>query len=124
LFAANVKFITHDGGVNVLNALGFFDGKRMDNMAPIVIGDNVYIGMGAYIMPGVTLGNNVIIGANAVVTHDIPDNSVAVGIPAQVIKNINEYYESGLAKNRFFATKDLDLKTKKQILINALIKKQ
>ena len=44
----------------------------MDNIAPISIGDNVYIGMGACIMPGVTIGDNVIIGACAVVTHDIP----------------------------------------------------
>lgn len=121
VFAARVNFITHDGGVNVLNALGYFDGKWMDNMAPIVVGDNVYIGMGAYIMPGVTIGNNVIIGANAVVTRNIPDNSVAVGMPARVIKNINEYYENGLTKNRFFATKDLGFKEKKKILSDAFM---
>ena len=46
LFAANINLITHDGGIKVLNALGYFDGKRMDNIAPIVIGNNVYIGMG------------------------------------------------------------------------------
>lgn len=50
-----------------------------------VIGDNVYIGPGAKIIGQVRIGNNVAIGANAVVTKDIPDNSVAVGIPAKVI---------------------------------------
>lgn len=52
----------------------------------IKIGDNVWIGHGVYIMPGVTIGSNSIIGARAVVTKDIPADSVAVGIPAKVIK--------------------------------------
>jgi sugar O-acyltransferase (sialic acid O-acetyltransferase NeuD family) len=50
------------------------------------IGNKVFIGTGAVILPKVTLGNNVVIGAGAVVTTDIPDNAVAVGIPAKVIK--------------------------------------
>lgn len=52
----------------------------------IIIGDDVWIGYGAFIMPGVSIGNHVIIGAKAVVTENIPDYSVAVGIPAKVIK--------------------------------------
>lgn len=53
----------------------------------IVIGDNVWIGHGVYIMPGVTIGNNSIIGAKAVVTKSIPADSIAVGIPAKVVKS-------------------------------------
>lgn len=49
------------------------------------IGNNVYIAPGVKIIGGVKIGNNVAIGANAVVTKDIPDNGVAVGIPAEVI---------------------------------------
>ena len=64
----------------------------MDKVGPIEIGDNVYIGMGAYIMPNVKIGNNCIIGAGAIVTKSIPDNSVAVGIPAKVIESVNDYY--------------------------------
>lgn len=55
----------------------------------IVIGDNVWIGDKATILAGVHIGDNVIIGANAVVTKDIPSNSVAAGIPAQVIKQLS-----------------------------------
>lgn len=44
-------------------------------------------------MPGVKVGNNVIIGAGAIVTKDIPDNSVAVGVPARVIKTTDEYLD-------------------------------
>ena len=59
-----------------------------------VLGDNVFIGAGAKILGPITIGNNVVIGANAVVVKDIPANSLAVGIPAKVVKNdinINDY---------------------------------
>ena len=52
-----------------------------------VIGDNVYIGPGAKIIGKVNIGNNVAIGANCVVTKDIPDNSVVVGIPGRIISS-------------------------------------
>lgn len=58
---------------------------------PVVIGDGSWLGYGAVVLPGVTIGKHVVIGANSVVTHDIPDYSVAVGSPAQVIKS----YEPG-----------------------------
>lgn len=52
-----------------------------------VLGDFVYVGAGAKILGPVKIGNNVVIGANAVVIQDIPDNSLAVGVPARVIRN-------------------------------------
>ncbi len=55
-----------------------------------VLGDNVDVGAGAVIIGPVHIGSNVIIGANAVVNKDIPDNCVAVGVPAKVIKHIEE----------------------------------
>ena len=54
----------------------------------VSIGNNVWLGRNVCVMPGVTIGDGVIIGANAVVTHDIPSNSIAAGIPAKVIRNI------------------------------------
>lgn len=56
--------------------------------APVVIGNNVWIGAKATVTKGVTIGDNAVIGANSVVTHDIPANSVAVGVPARVIRTI------------------------------------
>lgn len=56
--------------------------------APIAIGNNVWIGGGAIICPGVTIGDNVTIGAGSIVTKDLPPNVVAVGNPSQVIKHI------------------------------------
>ena len=55
---------------------------------PIEIGDNCWIGGGAIILPGVRIGKNSIIGSGAVVTKDIPDNVIAAGNPAKIIKKL------------------------------------
>ena len=57
---------------------------------PIVVGDNVWIGAGVQVMPGVTIGSNVVIGGGSIVTKDIPSDSVAVGNPCRVIRKITE----------------------------------
>lgn len=59
----------------------------------VTIGDNVFIGAESVVLPGVTIGNNVVVGANSTVTHNIPDNSVAVGSPARVISTLDVYLE-------------------------------
>lgn len=56
----------------------------------VVIGDNVWLGGSAVVCPGVHIGSNTVIGAGSVVTHDIPDWSVAAGNPARVIRSITE----------------------------------
>jgi len=61
---------------------------RLEAARPITIGDNVWLGGGAIVLPGVTIGENSVIGAGAVVTKDVPANSVAVGNPARVIREI------------------------------------
>ena len=82
-----VKFLTHDGGTLLYrNQI-----PDLEITKPITVGDNVYIGNNVIILPGVTIGNNVVIGVGAVVTKNIPDNSVAVGVPARVIKTADEY---------------------------------
>ncbi|WBW71207.1 serine O-acetyltransferase [Schizosaccharomyces osmophilus] len=57
---------------------------------PIKVGNNVWIGLSAVILPGVTLGDGCVIGAGSVVTKDIPPNTVAVGSPARVVKEIDQ----------------------------------
>ena len=60
--------------------------KFIEWAEPITIGNNVWIGGSVTILPGVTIGNNSVIGAGAVVTKNIPDNVVAGGNPAKIIK--------------------------------------
>lgn len=83
------QFITHDGGTLILRK----EVPDLELTAPITIGNDVYIGLNCTILPGVTIGNRCIIGAGSIVTKCIPDNSVAAGVPAKVIKSIDEYIE-------------------------------
>ena len=61
---------------------------RQEWARPVTIGNNVWIGGSVTILPGVTIGDNVSIGAGSVVVHDIPSNTVAVGNPCKVIKQL------------------------------------
>lgn len=66
-------------------------GPRRDKWeaaTPIVIGDNVWLGGGVIVLPGVTIGENTVVGSGAVVTKDLPPNVVAVGNPARVIRQV------------------------------------
>lgn len=65
-------------------------GKIRNGRSAPIIGDNVFIGAGAKVLGPVTIADNCMIGANAVVLKDIPRDSVAVGVPAKVIKKVEE----------------------------------
>lgn len=59
----------------------------------VTIGNNVFIGNGAIILPGTDIGNNVIIGAGTVIASDVPDNSVMIGNPARKLCDCDEYIQ-------------------------------
>lgn len=86
---SNAKILAHDGSTK--RALGY------SRVGRVTIGDNVFVGAGAIILPGVTIGNNVIIGAGAVIAKDIPEDSVVVGNPAKVIGSTAAYIEKNKA---------------------------
>lgn len=65
-----------------------YNKRKLISKGPVIIEDNVWIGENACILPGVRIGTGCIIGANAVVTKDIPPYSVAVGVPAKVVKTL------------------------------------
>ena len=111
---AGVKITTHDGGLWVLRNLKGEKFKKADRFGKVKIGDNVHIGIGSIIMPGVTIGDNVVIGCSAVVTKDIPSNSVTVGVPAKVIESIDEYYEK--VKDKVVFIKNMGSEEKKKYL--------
>lgn len=82
-----VSFVNHDGGV----ALFRKEHPNLNYYGRIKIGNNVFIGINSIILPGVTVGDNVVVGAGSIVNKDVPANSVVAGVPAKVIKNIDEY---------------------------------
>lgn len=75
---ANKRFGTRANGAKYL----------ISHTKPITVGNDVWIGGNVTVLAGVTIGNNVVVGAGAVVTKDIPDNSVAVGVPAKVLRKL------------------------------------
>ena len=95
LIASNVQIYTATHPVNISDRLldnwsynnphAFFNTYAL----PVTIEDNVWIGGGVIILPGVTIGKNSVIGAGSVVNKSIPPNSLAVGNPCKVIRKIN-----------------------------------
>ena len=74
--------------------------KALQFNLPVKIGNNVWIGAGAIILPGVTIGDNSVIGAGSIVTKDIPANVVAVGNPCRVLRPIGDYDKQYYHKQR------------------------
>jgi len=93
--AARVNFITHDGGTWVFRHLPRY--KGVIKYGRITVRDNCFIGFGAIILPGVSIGPNSVVAAGAVVTGDVPPNTVAGGVPARVLMTLQEYAEKCLA---------------------------
>ena len=73
--------------------------KALQYNKEVHIGNNVWIGAGTVIVPGVTIGDNSVIGAGSVVTKDIPSNVVAVGVPCRVMREIGERDKKYFYKN-------------------------
>jgi len=116
---AGCQFITHDGGSLILRK----EVPYLELTAPINVGNDVYFGLKATILPGVTIGNRVIIGAGAVVTKDIPDNSVAVGVPARVVKMVDEYLEDAKKRSLHFghlSAREKEVQIKKYFMIDKI----
>ena len=79
----HATIFTHDASTKI------FTGYT--KVGRVKIGDNVFIGHGAVILPNVTIGNNVVVGTNTVVRKDIPDNCVVSGNPARIICSTEEF---------------------------------
>ncbi len=109
---SDVKFFTH-------GAAWVFRKKypKMDFFGKIKIGDNVYIGNNALILPGVTVGDNVIIAAGSVVTKSISDDCIVGGNPAKIIGRVSELEKKMLPYN--LETSGLSYYNKKQFLLSA-----
>jgi UDP-3-O-[3-hydroxymyristoyl] glucosamine N-acyltransferase len=94
--APGVDFITHDAASCLLQ-----DGRgRRYRYARITVGNDVFIGAKAVILPGVRIGNRVIVAAGSVVNRSIPDNCVVGGVPARFLGSFDEFERRGLATFR------------------------
>ncbi len=86
--AIGVRLVTHDLCRIYRDRI-----PDLQSFGKIVIEDNCQIAAGAIILPNVTIGRNSMIAAGSVVAHDIPPDSIAAGVPAKVIGNIEQYFE-------------------------------
>ena len=119
---SGVDLVTHDGGAWVLRNLPSLSDDNKQNITlfgQIIIGNNVHIGSNAMIMPNVTIGDNCIIGCGAIVTKDVPDNSVVAGVPARYIESIEEY--ANKHKGEFCYTKYMKAADMKEYLLKSTI---
>lgn len=91
--APGVRFVTHDGGSWVFTD----ELPTLQKFGAIEIHDNCFIGVDAIIMPNVHIGPNAIVAAGAVVTKDVPPNTVVGGCPAKKICSLDEYKQKLLA---------------------------
>lgn len=82
------QLLCHDASVIMLNAR---DASHLDRVAPITIGDHVFLGNRTTVLPGITVGSDVIVGAGSVITRDIPDGEVWAGNPARRICTTQSY---------------------------------
>ena len=73
-----VSTATHDYGNTPMNSVTL--------TRPVIIGNDVWLGVGATVLPGVTIGDGAVIGAQALVTKDVPPRAIVVGVPARVVK--------------------------------------
>lgn len=107
---ANCQFITHDGGTLILRK----EVPDLELTAPIIIGNDVYIGLNTTILPGTKIGNRCIVGAGSVLKGEYPDNSVIAGVPARVIKSVDKYFEKAKINSLHFG--HLNAKEKEKAL--------
>ncbi|EIE1227921.1 TPA: hypothetical protein ACGVAU_002026 [Vibrio vulnificus] len=111
--STGVNFITHDGAINVIrNRYGEY--AEADVFSPIVVGNNVFLGMNVIVLPGSVIEDDVIVGAGSIVKGTLEKGYVYAGVPVKKICSIEQY----LDKNRdsIYMTKSLNSIEKREFL--------
>jgi acetyltransferase-like isoleucine patch superfamily enzyme len=90
----DVRLLTHDFSLDRISEMRGGRGlEELSRRAPVRVGDYAFIGMNVTVLPGVSIGRGSVVGAGAVVTRDVPDETVVAGNPARVISTTAEYWE-------------------------------
>lgn len=111
---SGTRFITHDGSTWVFREQTGYE--RVIRYGKITIQDNVFIGNNTIILPGVTIGRDSIIGAGSVVTKDIPPGSVAAGMPAKIISDVQSFSQKCLKESPEYNYEEYRKNKKREIL--------
>ncbi len=114
----DVKILTHDGALTMLSRT---TGEAIRKFGAVKFGSNVFVGMAACIMPGVSLGDNCVVATGAVVTSNVPSGCIVGGNPAVVIGTVDTYLEKWRQKQDEFAYKSSE--EKEVFLINSVMEK-
>lgn len=111
---SRVTFITHDGGTWVFRDRQEY--KDVIKYGRIVVHENCFIGYGSIIMPGVSIGPNSVVAAGSVVTKDVPQGTVAGGVPARVLMSTEDYAEKCLAQTPAYDRRAYKLDKQAEVL--------
>lgn len=87
LLGRNVYIADHNHGMSAPDAPIL--AQELEQVSPVVVEDGAWLGQHSVILPGVTIGRGAVVGANAVVVEDVPARSVAVGVPARVVRSLD-----------------------------------
>jgi acetyltransferase-like isoleucine patch superfamily enzyme len=101
---SSCTLIGHDGSIAMLNRAY---NVKLDSVGKIDIGDNVFIGYGAIVLPNVTIGPNAIVGAGAVVTKDVAEGDIVAGVPARPIGRVEDLVKKLQAQTQSLPWADL-----------------
>lgn len=113
-----VRFICHDGALWSIRRTRA-DLGDIDYFAPVRVGDDVFIGMNAIVLPGVNIGSGSVIAAGAVVSSDVPEGMIYGGVPAKVLMSMEEYVNK-IADRRYLNTKRMSKKQKMKYILDEL----
>nr|WP_321465558.1 acyltransferase [uncultured Desulfobulbus sp.] len=94
----------HDGSIAMINRAYKI---KLDSVGKVVIKDNVFIGHGAIILPGVTIGPNAIVAAGSVVSKNVAENSIVAGVPARTIGTLHDFVEKLKIRTKQYPWNDL-----------------
>lgn len=93
--SVGASFVCHDGATLPFRKID----PTLDVAAEIKVGNDVFIGAGAVLLPVVSIGNNCIVGAHAIVTRDVPDGCIVAGSPARIVGSWSAYLEKARRKS-------------------------